>query len=192
MNVKKVIFPGLFIAVVSMLWTVHNLSSGYGAPGSLAAAELKLVGLADPALPLDGQCSIRASYPPGVQQWCGLIETYAQVNRLDMNLVSAVILRESSGKPDAYSKSGAVGLMQVMPSDGLAARFQCRAGPCFADRPTMRELFDPEFNVAYGCRMLADLISKRGSVREALKAYGPMDVGYTYADLVLATLQQYK
>jgi len=34
--------------------------------------------------------------------------------------------------------------------------------------------------------MLAGLIKKHGSLREGLKAYGPMDVGYAYADKVLS------
>jgi len=34
--------------------------------------------------------------------------------------------------------------------------------------------------------MLANLIDKYGSLSEALKYYGPMDVGYSYSDKVLA------
>jgi hypothetical protein len=33
--------------------------------------------------------------------------------------------------------------------------------------------------------MLAGLIQRFGNVRDALKAYGPKDVGYYYADIVL-------
>jgi soluble lytic murein transglycosylase-like protein len=76
--------------------------------------------------------------------------------------------------------------MHVMPRDGLATQFQCPNGPCFADRPSIKELRDPIFNVKYGTQMLAGLIKKYGNVRDALKAYGPMDVGYTYADKVIA------
>ena len=49
-----------------------------------------------------------------------------------------------------------------------------------------QELKDPAFNVDYGVRMLAGLIAKYGDIREALKPYGPYDVGYQYADKVLA------
>lgn len=136
-------------------------------------------------------CSISAAYPGSIRQWCDTIERYAGENGLDPNLISAIMLRESNGRPDAYSKSGAVGLLQVMPSDGLAAKFMCPNGPCFANRPSMQELFDPEYNVAYGARMLAELIQSTGDVREALKAYGPMDVGYAYADLVLSTFNSF-
>lgn len=189
MGVQKAILPGLFLGIVFLL-VVANALQGAGAPGAIV--DLKIAGLSDPAAPQDGNCSIGAAYPDSIQQWCGLIEYYAGENGLDVDLVAAVILRESSGQPDAYSKSGAVGLMQVMPRDGLAARFRCNGKACFADRPSMKALFDPEYNVAYGCHMLAELIETNGDVREALKDYGPMDVGYGYADLVLGTYQQYR
>jgi soluble lytic murein transglycosylase-like protein len=76
--------------------------------------------------------------------------------------------------------------MQVMPRDGIAATFQCINGPCFTNRPSIAELKDPAFNVDYGVRMLAGLTERHGDIREALKSYGPYDVGYIYADKVLA------
>jgi soluble lytic murein transglycosylase-like protein len=85
-----------------------------------------------------------------------------------------------------------VGLMQVMPRDGIAASFQCANGPCFTSRPSMEELFDPEFNIQYGVRMLSGLQKKFGSLRDALMAYGPANVGYYYADIVLAIYQRYQ
>ncbi len=102
-----------------------------------------------------GSCPIGAAYPASIQQWCSLITRYANENGLEPDLVAAVMLQESGGNPDAYSSSGAVGLMQVMPRDGIAASFQCNGRPCFSNRPSMEELFDPEFNIEYGTRMLA-------------------------------------
>jgi len=75
--------------------------------------------------------------------------------------------------------------MQVMPRDGIASTFQCINGPCFANRPSIEELKDPGFNIDYGVRMLAGLIGRYADIREALKHYGPFDVGYQYADKVL-------
>ena len=139
-----------------------------------------------------GACSIHTSCPVAVQQWCDLITHYAHANNLDPNLIAAVILQESGGNPDAYSKSGAVGLMQVMPEDGLARDFICANGPCFAGRPSMKELQDPAFNIAFGSQMLSGLILKHGSIREALKAYGPMNVGYSYADIIINIYEKYQ
>ncbi|WP_322508609.1 lytic transglycosylase domain-containing protein [Anaerolinea sp.] len=140
----------------------------------------------------DGNCEVSPRFPEAVYRWCDLITHYANENGLDPDLVAALIVQESGGKPDAYSRSGAVGLMQVMPRDGIAASFRCVNGPCFASRPSMVELYDPEFNIRYGTRMLAGLISKRGSVRDGLMAYGPMNVGYSYADKVLAIYERFR
>jgi soluble lytic murein transglycosylase-like protein len=137
-------------------------------------------------------CQINVSYPQGIKQWCEIITSLATQVELPPNLIAAIILEESGGDATAFSASGAVGLMQVMPRDGIAASFKCINGPCFASRPTIEELQDPSFNIKYGTQMLAGLINKLGDLREALKAYGPMDVGYRYADTVLAIYENYR
>lgn len=200
MNVQKAILPGLIIGILSVIGATNLLLTRPGtgrlvaqtggaaevanrtAGSEVAASAVNAANAVNPA------CSIGTSYPESIRQWCGLIERYARENGVDPHLISAVMLQESAGRPDAYSKSGAVGLMQVMPRDGKAASFQCKNGPCFSDRPSMEELFDPEYNVAYASRMLSELIQHYGDVREALRAYGPMDVGYYYADLVIGTM----
>jgi soluble lytic murein transglycosylase-like protein len=207
MSVQKAIFPGmlagifLFFGMVTLLRTgASYVSHSGGEPVMTAGLSLAPAAEEAPAVQSapasqavwDGSCTIAASYPQSVQQWCELIERYARENGLEPDLVSAVMLQESNGRPDAYSKSGAVGLLQVMPRDGLASKFMCKNGPCFSDRPNMEELFDPEFNVAYGAKMLANLVQHYGNLRDALKAYGPKDVGYYYADLVLNTVKSYR
>lgn len=137
-------------------------------------------------------CGLSDRYPDTIRQWCGLLEQYAKQNNLEPALVAAVMLQESGGNPEAYSKSGAVGLLQVMPRDGLAAKFTCSDRPCFASRPTIDELKDPEYNVSYGTRMLAGLIKRYGSVRDGLKHYGPANVEYYYADKVLRIFENYQ
>jgi len=136
-------------------------------------------------------CQLSIAYPDDIHQWCSLITQYAQEYGFPPDLIAALIWQESGGNPSAYSRSGAVGLMQVMPRDGLASSFMCVNGPCFANRPTTEELEDPEFNVMYGTRMLANLVKRYGNLREALKSYGPKDVGYSYADKVLGIYQRY-
>jgi soluble lytic murein transglycosylase-like protein len=122
--------------------------------------------------PKAGQdCAVSGPFPPAVRQWCGLITYYAGQRGLHPDLVAALIWQESGGKSLAYSKNGAVGLMQIMPRDGISATFTCANGPCFADRPSTSELQDPEFNIKYGTRMLAGLVSRHGNLRDALKSY---------------------
>lgn len=201
MNVQKAILPGL-LAGISSLIAITSLLAATSVPVvAEAAANMPAANMPAAGEPLQSAeviaanaasntenlsaCLISASYPESIRQWCEIIERHADANGLDPNLVSAVMLQESAGQPDAYSKSGAVGLLQVMPRDGKSASFMCINGPCFADRPSTDELFDPEFNVAYGTKMLSGLIQRYGNVRDALKSYGPKDVGYYYADIVL-------
>lgn len=78
--------------------------------------------------------------------------------------------------------------MQIMPRDGIAADDICKYGLCYADRPTTKQLRDPEFNIDFGIGYLADLIDQEnGSLRrDALRRYGPSEVGYAYADTILS------
>jgi len=217
-SVQKVIFPGIALGCLLLVcitrWIANPQLVLASVPSAAADAGLGVDTGEDPVLEagpaaeepaeaqtrqpaeespaISTQCSLSPSYPDSILQWCGLIEQYAGEHGLEPSLVAAVMLQESGGDPNAYSKSGAVGLMQVMPKDGLAASFMCVNGPCFASRPSMEELFDPEFNVAYGVRMLAGLIQRHGSVREALRAYGPMNMGYRYADIVLGIQERYR
>jgi soluble lytic murein transglycosylase-like protein len=157
-----------------------------------ATSPLKPQEQASKSLSSDAEsCEISLDFPQKVRRWCDLIETIAHQHQLPPDLLAALIWQESGGNPQAYSRSGAVGLMQVMPRDGIAKTFECPNGPCFAKRPTIAQLNDPEFNVEYGARMLANLVKRQGSLRDALKAYGPMDVGYYYADKVLGIYQKY-
>jgi len=136
--------------------------------------------------PVEAPCVYQDRYPAKVAQWCHLIEASAEKYGMDALLIAADILQESGGQPEVISSSGAVGLMQVMPRDGISASFMCINGPCFANRPTIEELKDPAFNIDFGVRYLSGLVEKWGDIREALYHYGPMDVGYSYADKVLA------
>lgn len=138
------------------------------------------------------ECAVSDRFPEKILQWCDLITHYADKHDINPDLVAAIIWQESGGKPQAYSKSGAVGLMQVMPRDGIAAGFICANGPCFTNRPSIEELQDPEYNIKYGTRMLAGLINREGNTRDALKAYGPGQVGHYYADIVLGIYKEYK
>lgn len=138
------------------------------------------------------ECQVNNRFPSEITRWCDLVTHYSNLNGLSPNLIAALIWQESGGNPDAYSKSGAVGLMQIMPRDGIAANFQCINGPCFSNRPTSSELYDPEFNIEFGTQMLSRLLNRTGDLREALRSYGPMDVGYTYADKVLNIYQTYQ
>jgi hypothetical protein len=147
-------------------------------------------------------------FSPEILRWSDIVLKYAQKYIVvPEKLIFSVIDAESDGITDAYSESGAVGLMQVMPRDGIAKSYtNVQKTPYFTNRPSMAELYDPDFNVNYGTMMLANLIKKYDDYqksntlgwdikhiwREALKDYGPADIGYDYADEVLKTYETKK
>ena len=126
------------------------------------------------------------------RSYCDLIMGASEKYILSPHLLAALTWWESGGNPLAYSAQGAVGLMQVMPRDGLAANFECKYGLCFAERPTIEELQDPVFNIDYGSGLLAGLIAQEGSLRDGLRRYGPKNIGYNYADNILDLYERIK
>ena len=182
---QKALVPGIIFSCL-LLFLLQQLVKPIGAAS--AAAEPLRTMETDQATGAEispQACQFHDRYPAGVVEWCGLIEANAQTYGIDPLLIAAVMAIESGGQPEVISVSGAVGLMQVMPSDGIAAGFQCINGPCFSSRPTIAELKDPDFNVMYGTRMLAGLIERAGNARDGLQSYGPADVDYWYADKVI-------
>ncbi len=93
-----------------------------------------------------------------------LAEEAAHRYSLDPELVKRVIQKESRWNPYAVSKSGAMGLMQLMPKTARILG--------------VRNPFDPEENINAGVRYLKNLIDYFGDVKKALAAYnaGPTSV----------------
>lgn len=122
-----------------------------------------------------------------ILSYCEPITTSAQKYGIDPETIATLIYYESRGDAnDINPVSGATGLMQIIPRD---SKYQpmCVEGPCFADRPTTNQLLDPEFNIDYGSWYLSTRVEYWGSLREGLFHYGPVDVGYTYADTIIET-----
>ena len=198
---KRIVLPWVFVSASLLSVLLYTIAEGFTLPKSAFAAELNQPVVNNPTdttinqnstkASFTSDCSISQRFPGTILQWCSLITHYALINNLNPNLIAALIWQESGGNPSAYSHSGAVGLMQIMPKDGLASGFQCPNGPCFENRPTIQELQDPEFNVSFGTKFLSDLINQKGNLREALKSYGPMDVGYSYAEKVINISENY-
>jgi soluble lytic murein transglycosylase-like protein len=91
-----------------------------------------------------------------VQYWGSSISKWAAASNLDPNLAATVMQIESCGDPRALSRSGAIGLFQVMP-------FHFR----ITDSP-----YDPETNAARGLAYLArSLAAAGGDARLALAGY---------------------
>lgn len=185
-RVRQAVMLGVLIGCVNVAALGYFAGQAWKTTGSPPPEPV----IAETPQPED--CAWARLYPRSITRWCSLIEEYSQRSGLETSLIAALMLEESGGDPQALSRSGAVGLLQVMPRDGAARGFVCQNGPCFASRPTAAELVDPEFNMDYGTRTLASLVKKMGSLRDALKAYGPVGMGYRYADAVLSIQQNYR
>jgi Transglycosylase SLT domain len=87
-----------------------------------------------------------------------LVRGASSANAVDAKLIFSVIAAESHGDPNAVSRVGAQGLMQLMP--GTAAMYR------------VANAFDPYQNVDAGTRYLHDLLHRyKGNVRLAVAAY---------------------
>ena len=95
-----------------------------------------------------------------------IVRGHAQNYRLDPALLAAVIYQESKFRPDARSRSGAIGLMQLLP--GTAKGIALRTGGA---RFRVSDLYDPELNVRYGAWYLRHLLDRYGDEETALAAY---------------------
>lgn len=90
----------------------------------------------------------------------------ARKYRLDPLFIAALIHTESSFKPNAVSKSGAVGLMQIMPTTGweLSKKLHLKE---FKNE----DLFNPKINVELGCFLVYQLSNEFQDRRKVLIAY---------------------
>ncbi len=98
----------------------------------------------------------RAGLPEAGRPWASAIEEAAQRAGLDPRLLAAVVWQESGFEPDAVSKSGAIGLSQLMP----ATAAELGVDP-----------HDPVANLDGGARFLAWTIEEFGSIELGLAAY---------------------
>ena len=105
----------------------------------------------------------RLWYPLRYEQ---IVRGHARNYHLDPALLAAVIYQESKFKPNARSKSGAIGLMQLLPA--TAKGIAVHTG---GTRFRTADLYDPEINIRYGSWYLRHLLEKYGEERTALAAY---------------------
>jgi soluble lytic murein transglycosylase-like protein len=95
-------------------------------------------------------------FTPEIQYWAGSIVRWATVANVDPNLAAVVMQIESCGDPRATSRSGAMGLFQVMPFHFSAS-----------DSP-----YEPDTNALRGLNYLRRSLDKAGgNARLALAGY---------------------
>lgn len=155
----------LFATALALLVAAPLVGSDYTESRALAAAKKSA---AEPAAPLFGPATRNAIAPAGttagmpaegdIRRYSAIIERASRAYGVDVALIHAVIMAESSFDPDARSPAGASGLMQLMP--GTARHYG------------VEDLFDPHQNIHAGVRCLRDLLQQfDGNLELALAAY---------------------
>jgi soluble lytic murein transglycosylase len=105
----------------------------------------------------------RLWYPLSYEQ---IVRGHADNYHLDPALLAAVIYQESKFKANARSKSGAIGLMQLLPDTAKGIALHTGGTQFRVD-----DLYNPEINVRYGAWYLRHLMTKYGDEQDALAAY---------------------
>ncbi|MBK7660933.1 MAG: lytic transglycosylase domain-containing protein [Betaproteobacteria bacterium] len=108
------------------------------------------------AVPRSGQAWMPSE--ADIRRFSSIIDVAARSHGVEAALVQAVITAESGFNPNAISRAGASGLMQLMPDT--------------ARRYGVRNIFDPVENIHGGVRYLRDLLAMfKGDMRLALAGY---------------------
>lgn len=95
------------------------------------------------------------------------VEQYAEKYQVDKFLAVSVMKVESNFAEGAISRSGAIGLMQIMPETAHWIAYRLDEDP-----PSINELHDSDRNIKYGIWYLADLEEEfNGNDVLALAAY---------------------
>lgn len=104
-----------------------------------------------------------------------IITKYAGQYQIEPSLVAGIVYTESHYNPEATSRVGAKGLMQLMPATARSISEQL-------GEEKMGDLFDPDTNIRYGTFYIAQKIKDyEGNVNAALAAYnGGPAVGSRY------------
>jgi soluble lytic murein transglycosylase-like protein len=104
---------------------------------------------------------------PPAKAYEGIIREAAALYRVDPSLIRSVMQAESAFDPSAVSRTGAMGLMQLMPD--IAEAFD------------VVHPFDPRENIMAGTRLLRELLDQhRGNLRLTIASYnaGPTAVAH--------------
>lgn len=98
--------------------------------------------------------------PLTIGQAMDIADAVIQQNRVPVEVVFAIMKQESEFTPEAVSKKGAQGLMQVMPVIWKSYSL-----------PHFKNVTDPVQNVHVGTLFLADLFQKFGDWKAVFRAY---------------------
>lgn len=118
-------------------------------------------------------------------RWAHEFVLYGEQVHVNPKLLVAIAYAESEFNPQAYSHSGAIGLMQVVPSRASWSEYEPRCG-----RMTARNLHEPRINICFGAHIFREFLTQHhGDTDHALAAYnnGTGELN-SYPDRVYASL----
>lgn len=107
---------------------------------------------------------MKRAYP---LQYTQIVAKEAAANQLDPALVYSVIKAESNFDPNARSHAGAIGLMQMTPDTFEWVQTKLKSDTKYSDT----DLYTPEVNIRYGCKLLSLLLERYSEKATALSAY---------------------
>jgi len=125
--------------------------------------------------------------PLTIGQAMEITNAVIQQNKIPVEVVFAIMRQESEFTPEAVSKKGAKGLMQVMPITWKSYSL-----------PHFRNVTDPVQNVHVGTLYLADLFEQFGDWKAVFRAYyaGPQNYNNKnydwYANAVVKKIADYR
>ncbi|MCB0365369.1 MAG: transglycosylase SLT domain-containing protein [Bdellovibrionaceae bacterium] len=122
----------------------------------LAFDHFKAIALVNEAWDQDTETQRPAIYPISYpREFVGLIKKNADKEKLDANLVLALIKQESSFRPKALSPAQAAGLMQIVP---ITARDSAQYLKWKKRMKLPEDLFSPELNIYFGTSYLKRMV----------------------------------
>lgn len=92
-----------------------------------------------------------------VDKYSDIIEEASAKYNVPVDIIRSIILQESYGKPEAKSKAGARGLMQLMPAT--------------AKELGVKNITDPRENIMGGTKYIAEQLKRFGNIEAALSGY---------------------
>ena len=125
--------------------------------------------------------------PLTIGQAMDITDAVIQQNKVPVEVVFAIMRQESEFTPEAVSKKGAKGLMQVMPITWKSYSL-----------PHFKNVTDPVQNVHVGTLYLADLFDQFGDWKAVFRAYyaGPQNYNNKnydwYANAVVKKIADYR
>lgn len=105
----------------------------------------------------DNEFAVRPSFSKNRNAFDGIIQTAATAYNIDHGLIKAIIHTESGFNPNARSKPGAQGLMQLMPAT--------------AGMYGVADAYNPDENIKAGTKHIKYLVDRYRDIELALAAY---------------------